>query len=253
MGPALPGLGIPNYGAGQEIMTYGGQKLLLHTGIVEGQHSLFMRLPDRGLALGMMTNDGLWGNFLMTPLSMSLADEILGFPVTDWERLTFDGFRMGATQPGPTAPQVRMSWNAEPEGTYSHPAYGNFTLEPMPAGEANSAQDQITRGLAQLGLRNVPTEIMWSPVNWAWYTHVTLTHWHGELFNLTAWPVYEYGGKVVIPTPAPFPAVVTEAGMGVFGGLSEPGLGIPPSQWTQDGLADATEVENAAEVYFARI
>ncbi|BEJ10597.1 hypothetical protein CspHIS471_0100190 [Cutaneotrichosporon sp. HIS471] len=242
------GLGIQAYGAGQVMTTIFGESLIMHTGSLPGQSSLFLRLPDRGVALGIMANEELYSPlFLQMAMALRVASDVLGLPTVDIEQELASSLRFSLLFPPPSPPAVPapVPEGTQVVGTYSHPGYGSFTLRPMPVGPETPAEVGIAAALARLGLPT--TDVLYAPLDGWFDTHITFTHWDGAGFNVTFFDVAERDGKVIVPDAGQsYQGIVTPQGVGMFGNFWGAGQGVPTRE------ATTADVQQAAEVFFTR-
>ncbi|CAK9785119.1 beta-lactamase/transpeptidase-like protein [Cutaneotrichosporon oleaginosum] len=242
-----PELGLTTYGAGQAMVNYRGFEVVHHGGFVPGQASEFLRVPSAGVALGIMTNDHTWGDVLASALAWRVLDDLLGLEPIDWEALAvremWDAIRADPTPTPPTTPEPAP---VPGEGTYTHPGYGSFTLTRLPRGKANTTAGEIARALPLLGLRT--DAVLYAELDGFLPSHFTLAHWSGAFWNLTNWLVYDRQeqGVVALNPGISWPAVVTEEGLGLFGGFAGAGMDVPPR------APKVKDLKERAEVFFAR-
>jgi hypothetical protein len=240
------GLGVSAYGAGQVMTSIAGQSLIMHTGNLPGQTTLFIRLPDSGLAVAILTNEDQYaGLFLQYAAAVRIASDVLGLPPVDLEQEAADQIKLAVflTTPVPPENPAPVPEGTQPTGTFSHPGYASFTLQPMNGDSPVEAA--ITARLGRLGLRT--TDVLYAKLDGFIDTHMTLTHWDGAGFNATLFQVAEHGGKVIVPDAGgTFPAIITPEGIGMFGNFWGAGDGAPNRD------PNAENVKEAAEVFFSR-
>jgi CubicO group peptidase (beta-lactamase class C family) len=80
-GAASPSFKFSEYGLGWGIQEYRGQKLVAHSGAIDGMQSIVAMIPDRKLGVVVLSN----GMRTMLPVAVELRiiDAFLGGPVTD--------------------------------------------------------------------------------------------------------------------------------------------------------------------------
>ncbi|KLT43700.1 beta-lactamase/transpeptidase-like protein [Cutaneotrichosporon oleaginosum] len=247
-GPAGMGLGIQAYGAGQVMTSVAGQSVIMHAGTLPGQLSLFVRMPELGLAMGIITNEDMYsGLFLQQAIALRIASDLLGVPPIDLEQEAANQIKLAVLLPpvSPPPSPAPVPSGSEPGGTYGHPGYGTFTLQPMVVGPDSPIESGITAGLARLGLRT--TDVLYAKIEKGPQTHITLSHWDGAGFNLTAFSVTERNGKIIVPDAGgSYMAIATPEGIGMFGNFWGAGAGAPMR-------APSTEnMQQAAEVFFSK-
>lgn len=124
-----------NYGFGWFVDVYRGHKLISHGGNTRGFSSLVTLLPEKNLGIVALSN--MDTNFMIYALTYAMLDRALGVPDANWsarikaeiEKL-FGGMRMMMEQRSKdripdTSPSHPLAAYA---GTYTHPAYGVFTV-----------------------------------------------------------------------------------------------------------------------------
>jgi hypothetical protein len=72
------------YGAGQIMYTYRGHYIIEHSGSLQGQMSLVMRVPGAGLGLAVMVNDNEFGTGFYQVVQRRILDHLFGLEPIDW-------------------------------------------------------------------------------------------------------------------------------------------------------------------------
>jgi CubicO group peptidase (beta-lactamase class C family) len=111
------------YALGNLVFSYRGHRLHLHGGSQIGFASQVMVIPEAQAGVAVLTNGH--GSRLPLALGLTLIDELLGLEPAPW------GARLaGATPPAPPAPpEVDPPRDLQRyEGTFEHPAYGEFAV-----------------------------------------------------------------------------------------------------------------------------
>ena len=121
----FPELQPMGYALGNIVFSYGGHRLHVHGGGQIGFSSQVMVVPDAQVGVAVLTNS----HASQLPMALGLAaiDTLLGLDPVDW------GARLGGAAPAPGTAAAMPA--AEPpgdlqgcEGTFHHPAYGDFSL-----------------------------------------------------------------------------------------------------------------------------
>ncbi|KAI9750597.1 MAG: hypothetical protein M1835_001366, partial [Candelina submexicana] len=178
-----PFVGVNGYGFGLQIDVYRGEELITHGGGVDGFGALVAYLPRRQWGCVMMANTAGTSNILQQTLAFKLIDDVLDVPAkerVDWDEQSEQGLQLGKMlirtakerlYPVIPNPPLPHSLSLEKyQGTYSHPAYQNYTIV-LAASLDPSESSQLTSVVTQ-------EERMWSHV-------LTLEHISGD--NFLAW------------------------------------------------------------------
>ena len=119
-----------NYGLGWVVQDYRGKRLVLHGGAIAGFRAQLLLLPDAKLGVAVLNN--LDNCFMNLPLSLNIADLVLGLPAKDWNGYylkLIDDDRKEQEQElqemlarkSPKGPRTPLATYA---GKYEDPAYG---------------------------------------------------------------------------------------------------------------------------------
>jgi CubicO group peptidase (beta-lactamase class C family) len=134
-----PEIGPASYGLGVAVTAYRGQKLVLHSGGIDGFISAMAWLPDVKIGVMVLTNFS-GTNPVPTLVSRHVFDRLLGLELIDWAKRTRErqarqekqaeearNKTAGERKPG-TSPTHAL---ADYAGRYEHPGYGaaEVTLE----------------------------------------------------------------------------------------------------------------------------
>ena len=132
-------LGYASYGMGWSINTYRGHLRLAHNGSIEGYRSQMTFFPNENFGVVILTNTGFADYNFVSTIANYVSDKWLDLPIIDWssrlktaqaeakvkaEKAKQDlaDKRKSDTKPSHSLDAYR--------GTYEHPAYGSFVLEP---------------------------------------------------------------------------------------------------------------------------
>ncbi|KAH8826459.1 beta-lactamase/transpeptidase-like protein [Flagelloscypha sp. PMI_526] len=181
------------YGGGRGLYQYRGEDVQEHGGEAPAMKCTMATLPGRQLAITVLTN-GHNGNGLEQVIKFRLIDAFLGVEPADWTSIYLqvaqEAAAAGAQAPvppsNPTPPYASFK---KLEGKYSDPAYGTVELCYVPPNSSvTTTSKSCQKTLARtdpavlttpdhkfvIGRENVPVD-----------THWILSHWDGNLFNLT--------------------------------------------------------------------
>jgi len=132
----FPDVHFAAYGLGMGMRSYVGNKILVHTGGIDGMLSLAALLPEENLGVVVLTNT-TGRNNLFTALMYSVFDRYLGMPDRDWSG-TFlrraEDEDLRAAEARSRAEEERVigthpSLAAEEyAGLYRHPMYGEASV-----------------------------------------------------------------------------------------------------------------------------
>ncbi|KAI9720465.1 MAG: hypothetical protein M1812_002971 [Candelaria pacifica] len=136
-----PFVGVNGYGFGWQIDVYRGEELITHGGGVDGFGALVAYLPRRGWGCVMMANAAETSGVVQQTLAFKLIDDVLDVPLeerVDWDEQSERGMRLikmmlktakERLYPSIPDPPLPHSLSLEKyQGTYSHPAYQNYTV-----------------------------------------------------------------------------------------------------------------------------
>lgn len=124
-----------SYGQGWFIESYRGHKLVHHGGTIDGYKSLVGFLPNSGVAFSILTN--LNGNQTPMAIGYGICDLALGLSEIDWGSRFMEFKNQMETEAKNRLDELRAKGeNAPPPthslsdyaGTYTHAAYGSFTV-----------------------------------------------------------------------------------------------------------------------------
>jgi hypothetical protein len=180
----------------------------MHTGGVPGQTSLILRLPNDGLGVAILTNDDNGPDFFMTS-AYRIIDDVLGLHKIDWDK------RMFEVRMKPPAQHTRPIHPSHPpclpQGKYWDEAYGEIDLRTLP----NDTLSTVLRDRLVLEGENV-SSVFVAEFPKVFTSHLLFTHVNGSAWTWSAAHVHD-AGEMVISTYGSGPAVVTPAGIGMFG------------------------------------
>lgn len=158
-----PDTSLMSYGLGWVVQDHRGEKLVSHTGLIDGFRAHLTLVPRHKIGIAVLSN--LHGTRMNLALSHSILDHLLKWEKRDWNRYYREliesqefaeqaakrrferGRKLG------TKPTLALN---EYTGTYEHPAYGTLTLS----------------------LRDEQLFLEWSSF------HSPLEHWHLDLFRV---------------------------------------------------------------------
>ncbi|KAK1235670.1 hypothetical protein PQX77_001090 [Marasmius sp. AFHP31] len=249
------------YGGGQLISTYRGHRIVEHDGHVQGGQSRIARLPFENIGVALLMNDEDIGGDLNLIIQYRLLDEALGLEPFDWETVVEVGFGVSSDKPSPhtnaSEPSIPGGY-ASIEGTYNHPAYGDWTfcsLELAGRQPSEPCKDFVANLSAMFpgGVNpNIPTLI--ASVGSVWFDYVRLQHFDGNVFNatlLSAYPTLNDTDQPfwIYPDTAPslaeFGLSGDTVGLGFTGGFWGAGAGVAEPQ--------GATLEERSEVWFQKI
>lgn len=197
----LPELSPTVYGGGQVRGTYRGHEIIEHDGSVPGFNAIVSRLPFDNLGIAVLTNDDLFGSVIHEVIKFRLMDDALGLERVDWSA-RYKGevsIPLPPASPRPanaSMPSVNFTSVA---GTYNNLGYGSFELclvSPNNAAASGSCKalasnvSTILPGAVDPSGK-IPTFLAgWnSPAA----SHLRLTHWNGNTFNVSGLTSYATG------------------------------------------------------------
>ncbi|KAF9455443.1 beta-lactamase/transpeptidase-like protein [Collybia nuda] len=263
---SYPELSPKVYGCGQWRYTYQGREIIEHGGNNPGFKSQVARFPNDDLGIIVFSNDAN-GGIILEAVKWRIAEEILGLRRIDWNaRYTkeyndyWDEKRKVTAPPNPPIPPSAAFRDLEGR-SFSHPAYGTITpcLATPPTSVACTAVISHPTAQKILGASepNVTTYIV--PWKRTFTTHLRLTHFSGNLFNVTVvWSDgdvrrkegYKESEDMLIGLDERFEVEWVGAD-----GEGEEGLAFKGGIWGKEG-PDARDPEgngkDSAEIWFAR-
>ncbi|TFK69245.1 beta-lactamase/transpeptidase-like protein [Pluteus cervinus] len=261
-----PELSPAVYGLGQGRLSYRGYEMIEHIGYDTGYHSDVLRIPSKGLGIAVLLNDDTYGGYLEKIIGYRILDQALGLEPVDWNNRFKQIVRSSASQRAastrPSRPLTKLSVPIESlVGIYQNPGYGTIELCAFPianttvlSSACNALSKEVDVVLPGVVHPNKPTLVgRWNKV---WSTHIVLTHFNDNLFNITApmsmptndpsypfWP-YEVDHPTIKTIVAEF-ALTSDQGFGLSGGAW--GAGVAAEAPSGDTLLDR------AEIYFEKI
>ncbi|KAJ7431232.1 beta-lactamase/transpeptidase-like protein [Mycena latifolia] len=247
------------YGGGQYKSNYRGHDLIEHGGDVAGFHSMFTRFPFEGVGVAVLTNDDLF--YIRDIIRYRVMDELFGLEPVDWNT-RYQQVAVGTALVRASLVSTPRSANATPPtggfsslvGNYSNPGYTEVELclifpAPASASDAcNTLAQTLNSTFPSLVDPTVPTlAFTWDRVA---SQYNMLTHFEGNLFNLTGWTGYPTGNasSPVWAYDAGFSSTHIEFGSGGFGitdGVWGAASGVPDPQ--------GETIEDRAEVWFKAV
>ena len=126
-----------HYGLGFRSHTYRGERVVWHGGGFTGTNALMMMLPDRGVGVAVLANNGMVPLFAPHILANYVFDRVCGKEPAPWldrfreRRRKFVAQQDVDRQAGKAArrPATRPSRDlADYAGDYEHPGYGRITI-----------------------------------------------------------------------------------------------------------------------------
>ncbi|WWC93441.1 hypothetical protein V866_000275 [Kwoniella sp. B9012] len=239
-----------SYGYGQWISYYHGHKVISHYGRQLGQNTIFVRLPEHGVAFGVMNlGDGV-GSSINRAVGYTILDELLGLKTKNWEEYILkDWVSLQAKQNGITpnnqVETVKLDLNVE--DSYHHPAWGDLNMRRFLIQGEDAHISQLLQRQTQL---SPPTYISVMPGREDWYIllHPTDSHFRWTVIQLHNHHTHsEVINNGIVRVLGSGEAIVNEDGMGMFGGF-----------WNYDPMTyrSITEGQNpeiSAEVWFHRV
>ncbi|KAF8884171.1 beta-lactamase/transpeptidase-like protein [Infundibulicybe gibba] len=261
-GTALfPELSPVVYGGGQERSTYRGHQLVEHGGATPGFNTLISRLPDDGLGVAVLTNDDVYGGLFMQVIKAQIFDRALGLTKIDWDASTFIGSRSPRPLRSTNATLPSVGSFASLAGNYTNPGYQTIELcvvaNPGSNGTTRSSSSQSCKNLAAEAPHTLPGAVdaniptLLAHIDSDWASHLMLTHWNGNVFNITALQSVPTGNA-----SEPFwMYVATNQGVGEFARDSPAGrvgLGVTSVWGAGEGVPSlmGNTVREKAEVWF---
>ncbi|KAJ6520594.1 beta-lactamase/transpeptidase-like protein [Mycena vulgaris] len=246
------------YGGGQYKSNYRGHDLIEHGGDVPGFHSMFTRFPFEGAGVGVaiLTNDDVF--FIRDAIRYRIFDELFELEPVDWNT-RYQQLAVGTAQVRASLVSTHRSANATPPtggfsslvGNYSNHGYTEvelcliFPSPPSATDACNTLAQTLKSSFPKLIDPTVPTlAFTWDRLA---SQYNTLSHFEGNLFNLTGWTADPTGNasSPVWAYDAGFSSTHVEFGPGGFGltgGVWGAASGVPDPQ--------GQTAEERAEVWF---
>ncbi|TFK69244.1 beta-lactamase/transpeptidase-like protein [Pluteus cervinus] len=263
---AYPELSPQVYGGGQIRLSYRGYESIGHGGANTGYVSEVRRIPSKGLGIAVLTNDDTSGPYLEQIIHYRILDKALGLEPVDWSSRFKEVARTRASQRAANAhgsrPHTDLSAPIESfAGVYKNPGYGTVELCAFPVANMSvlspsckNLVNEVDVTLPGVLRPNKPTLIgRWNKV---WATHIILTHFSGNLFNISApmsvptndasYPFWVYG----MDRPE-FETVFAE-----FAFAPDQGFGLKGNVWgagSYAGPPSGNTLRDTAEVYFEKV
>ncbi|KAJ6599954.1 beta-lactamase/transpeptidase-like protein [Mycena vulgaris] len=185
-----PELSATVYGGGQIQSSYRGHVMVEHGGDFSGFHSQITRFLADGLGIAVLTNDDTFGALFREVIKYRIADQAFGLDPVDWNSRYLATVRpAAAASPAPPL-ALRSPLSVLPlvQGVYRNLGYGPDIALCVPS--VSSPSSNCTTLLADLN-STFPTLLAPADVVWRWARlgadYVALTHWAGELFNVSGW------------------------------------------------------------------
>ncbi|KAL0567550.1 hypothetical protein V5O48_014446 [Marasmius crinis-equi] len=255
--PSIQALFSPvAYGAGELTNSYRGHVMIEHSGDVPGFHSQVSRLPYDNLGVVVLTNDHEFGIQVREIIKFRILDTLLGLQPVDINtavRKTVAASLSQVKAPRPAnASEPSVGSISSLAGEYTAPGYGS-TLEFcafIPDQQPSESCQKMIAGKAIVDPK-IPTLL--AEINTVLATHISLSHFNGNIFNITMMNVLPTGDP-----KKPYWAARTSGGA-MIGEFSEDdsgsiGLGITGGFWGRGsprGPSGKT-VKERSEVYWSR-
>ncbi|WVW85468.1 hypothetical protein I302_107506 [Kwoniella bestiolae CBS 10118] len=243
-----------SYGYGQWTSNYRGYKVLIHYGYMLGQHTLFARLPDEGIAIGAMNlGDGI-GFRVNRAIVYTLLDELLGLEKKDWQESILDTWVLEQVQEhadlinkAVDSPQQMDEIDVRIQGSYHHPAWNSLHFRRFLTSSHDLSLGQLLQAQTMLG---PPSFVAAMPGREDWYI---LLHSNGAQYIWTIIQLHddhrltEVIENGIVRVLGRGSAAINEDGMGMFGGF-----------WSFDSAtfkyyAEGKDPKADAEVWFDRL
>ncbi|KAK0200076.1 beta-lactamase/transpeptidase-like protein [Desarmillaria ectypa] len=181
------------YGGAQFRYTYRGHEIIEHGGSTTGFMTQISRFPSDKLGVAVFSNDNEYGSMLHEIIKWYLVDAAFGLPPIDWNtRMKSEVTRqyralVRDSHPRPSNPRLpSVSFDAL-SGPYESLGYGTvdfcFIFMNQTTSDLPSPCDDSWMVLPGAIDTSVPTLLAkWDK---AWSTHIMLTHFDGNLFNVS--------------------------------------------------------------------
>ncbi|KAF7305423.1 Beta-lactamase class penicillin binding protein [Mycena chlorophos] len=182
------------YGGAQSRGTYRGFEYIEHGGSVEGFKSQITRLPSKGFGVAVLSNDDSLGFEIAETVKFRLIDEFLGLEPIDWVaryRAAREVTLKNTPKPIPRSDDATppLAPFEQLVGRYHNPGYGSIELcfvgtDPKGATPAcRQLVSEIPTTLPGVIDEDMPTLLSrWEMLG---LSHVALTHFDGDVFNVT--------------------------------------------------------------------
>ncbi|KAK0186837.1 beta-lactamase/transpeptidase-like protein [Armillaria mellea] len=181
------------YGGAQFRYTYRGHEIVEHGGSTTGFMTQISRFPSDKLGIAVFSNDDNYGGILHEIIKWYLVDTALGLPPINWNtRMKSEVTRQYRalardSRPRPFNPRPPSISFEALSGQYENPGYGTvdfcFIFKNKSASDVPSPCDDSWTTLPSAIDTSVPTLLAkWDK---AWSTHIMLTHFDGNLFNVS--------------------------------------------------------------------
>ncbi|KAJ7686800.1 beta-lactamase/transpeptidase-like protein [Mycena rosella] len=254
-----PELSPSVYGGGQYKSDYRGHDLIEHGGDVTGFHSMFTRFPYEGAGVAILSNDDLF--YIREVIRYRLIDELFELEPVDWNT-RYQQLAVGTAQVRASLVSTPRAANATPPtggisslvGNYSNPGYTEvemcliFPASVSSSDACNMLAQTLNSTFPSLIDPAVPTlAFTWDRLA---SQYNVLTHFNGDLFNLTGWTGKPTGNasSPIWAYDAGFSSTHIEFGAGGFGlqdGVWGAASGVPDPQ--------GRTAEERAEVWFTAV
>jgi CubicO group peptidase (beta-lactamase class C family) len=172
-----PGIRFLGYGMGWVVQDYRGEKLLRHSGWIDGFRSEVALLPGKGFGLVVLTNRG-GDNNISDALRNHIVDRVLGAEPRDWSAQYLGQAR-----------DARRAQDEAKRQMYAARAAG--TRPALPLAAYTGTYTDSLYGTAVVSQKNGALTVWLGPRNTA-----RMTHWQGDSF-LAPWDNPAYGEDVV--------------------------------------------------------
>ncbi|KAJ9096125.1 hypothetical protein QFC20_006500 [Naganishia adeliensis] len=260
----FPELGKITYGLGQQMNTYRGHRVIEHVGTMPGQVSRILRLPDLGIGVVVMVNDHELGFLFAMIASWGIMDHMLGLKPINWERRMKPLLTQGML---PSAPRRQLALetpseipNANFQGIYHNPAYGNLVLcaAPLPSSIGIPPSSKVDVKCRQI-MSNHPFSArqLSAPATYVGHyegpdtMYLRFSHVNASRYSASLGQVFPQTGEKLPSTYGTWDAVISPDGIAYDGNP----WGAPTGQLT--GLAamglDSGGLRRIAEVWFDKM
>jgi hypothetical protein len=126
------------YGLGWYVSVYRGYKVIRHGGMLSGFSSYIYLFPNQPIGIVVLSSGQ---TILPGALCKEVADRLLGLKPMDWQRWTLNNFKAALNKWYQNQESKSVSDGRPPtrelkefSGSYTHPAYGTFTIYPTGSG-----------------------------------------------------------------------------------------------------------------------
>ncbi|WVW85467.1 hypothetical protein I302_107505 [Kwoniella bestiolae CBS 10118] len=243
-----------SYGLALWTSSYRGHKLIFHYGKQLGQHSLFVRLPESGIAVAVMNLGDEIGSTLNKTILYTILDDVLGLETGRWEEELLikwisdqEKDEVESTDKDGESQDETVDVGLHVEGVYHHPAWGNLEFRQFPDNDVDYSIKRLLREQTRLPC---PSFIAALPVREDSYL---LLHGAKGRFTWTGIQLYDEHAPTritrdsIVRVSGSGHAIVNTEGMGMFDGF-----------WTYDKATFKHHVvgsdpKSGAEVWFDRV